>query len=286
MAQSIVDGLLMGGLYASIALGLSLVFGVLRLVNLAHGELLVGAAYLAYVVVDGTGVDPLLSLLVVAPAMFLIAYPVQRYVLTDVLRRSADAPLVATFGLSLAVQGFLALAFSSDARSLPASYGTTGMSVLGLDLRVAYLIAFGVGVVLVVGTHLGLTRTRVGTAVRAAAADPDTAAVMGIDVRRLYAATFGLAAATAAVGGVLVGVAFSFTPTSGLPWVLKAFAVVVLGGLGSVSGTLVGGLALGVVEAVGVHVLGGEWRDLLVYGLFFVALTVRPTGLLGTTRLA
>jgi len=136
-------------------------------------------------------------------------------------------------------------------------------------------------VLLVAATHVALTRTRRGAAVRAAAADPDTAAVMGIDVRRLYAATFGIAAAMAAVGGVFIGTAFSITPTGGVTWLLTGFAVVVLGGIGSVSGTLVGGLAVGIVEAAGIEIVGGAYRDLIVYGLFFVALTLRPTGVFG-----
>jgi branched-chain amino acid transport system permease protein len=281
MVDALAQGILLGGLYASVALGLSVVFGVLRLVNLAHGELLIGAAFLAFLVVDGTGVDPLLSLLVVAPAMFAIAYPIQRYVLTPVLTRSEEAPLVATFGLSLAATGLFAELWGSDPRSLHASWASSRISVLGVDMRVAYVIAFVAGVLLVAATHVALTRTRRGAAVRAAAADPDTAAVMGIDVRRLYAATFGIAAAMAAVGGVFIGTAFSITPTGGVTWLLTGFAVVVLGGIGSVSGTLVGGLAVGIVEAAGIEIVGGAYRDLIVYGLFFVALTLRPTGIFG-----
>jgi branched-chain amino acid transport system permease protein len=281
MVDALAQGILLGGLYASVALGLSVVFGVLRLVNLAHGELLIGAAFLAFLVVDGVGVDPLLALLVVAPAMFAIAYPIQRYVLTPVLTRSEEAPLVATFGLSLAATGLFAELAGSDPRSLDASWASTGITILGIDVRVAYVIAFVAGVLLVTATHLALTRTRRGAAVRAAAADPDTAAVMGIDVRRVYAATFGIAAAMAAVGGVFIGTAFSITPAGGVTWLLTGFAVVVLGGIGSVSGTLVGGLAVGIVEAAGIEIFGGAYRDLIVYGLFFVALTLRPTGIFG-----
>lgn len=281
MSNAIVNGILLGGLYATIALGLSLAFGVLGLVNLAHGELLVGGAFVSYLVVDRLGLDPLLSLLVVIPVVFAIAYPVQAWVLTPLLRRNEDAPLVATFGLSLLIIALLQQGYSSDPKSLPASYADAGVSLLGLDIRVAYLIAFAVGVLLIALTHRVLLRTRLGAMVRAAAADPDTASAVGIDVRRLYAATFGVAAAMAAVGGVLIGITFSFTPTSGLAWVLTAFAVVVLGGIGSILGTLIGGMLLGVVEGVGVHVLGGEWRSLIIYGLFFLALTVRPNGILG-----
>jgi branched-chain amino acid transport system permease protein len=281
MADALAQGILLGGLYASVALGLSIVFGVLRLVNLAHGELLVGSAFLSFLVIDATGLDPILSLIVVAPAMFALAYPLQRWVLTPVLTRSQEAPLVATFGLSLAATGLFAQAAGSDPRALHASWASSGFEVLGVNVRVAYLLAFVFGVVLVGLTHVALTRTRTGTAVRAAAADPDTASAMGIDVKRLYAITFGAAAAMAAVGGVFIGVAFSFTPASGLGWLLTGFAVVVLGGIGSVSGTLFGGLAVGIVEAVGIELVGGAWRDLIVYGLFFVALTVRPTGIFG-----
>jgi branched-chain amino acid transport system permease protein len=281
MSQAIVNGLLLGGLYATVALGLSLVFGVLRLVNLAHGELLIGGAFLSYLVVDGLGIDPLLSLVLVIPAVFAIAYPVQRFVLTPLLRRNEDAPLVATFGVSLLIVALLQECFSSNPKSLAAPYGDTGVSVLGLDVRVAYLICFAIGLVLVGGTHLVLTRTRPGATVRAAAADPDTAAVVGINVNHLYAVTFGVAAAMAAIGGVMIGVTFSFTPTSGLTWVLTAFAVVVLGGIGSIAGTLLGGLALGLVESLGVYAVGGQWRSLIVYGLFFLALTLRPSGILG-----
>ena len=281
MVDALAQGILLGGLYASVALGLSIVFGVLRLVNLAHGELLIGAAFLSFWVIDLLGVDPLLALLVVAPAMFIIAYPIQRFVLTPVLTRSEEAPLVATFGLSLLATGLLVELAGSDPRSLDASWASSGFEVAGVNIRVAYLLAFVFGVALVALTHLALTRTRTGTAVRAAAADPDTAAVMGMDVQRLYALTFGVAAAMAAVGGTFVGVAFSFTPTAGLGWLLIGFAVVVLGGIGSVSGTLLGGLAVGVVEAVGIEIVGGAYRDLIVYGLFFLALTIRPTGIFG-----
>jgi branched-chain amino acid transport system permease protein len=276
-----VQGILLGGLYASVALGLSVVFGVLRLVNLAHGELLIAAAFLGFLVIDLLAVDPLLALIFVAPAMFLIAYPIQRFVLTPVLTRSEEAPLVATFGLSLLATGVLTEIAGSNPRSLDASWASSGFEVAGVNIRVAYLLAFVFGVLLVAATHFALTRPRTGTAVRAAAADPDTAAVMGMDVQRLYALTFGVAAAMAAVGGIFVGVAFSFTPTSGLGWLLTGFAVVVLGGIGSVPGTLLGGLAVGVVEAVGIEIVGGAYRDLIVYGLFFLALTIRPTGILG-----
>ena len=284
MVDALAQGILLGGLYASVALGLSVVFGVLRLVNLAHGELLIGAAFLAFLVVDGTGVDPLLSLLVVAPAMFAIAYPIQRYVLTPVLTRSEEAPLVATFGLSLAATGLFAELWRSDPRSLHASWASSRISVLGVDMRVAYVIAFVAGVLLVAATHVALTRTRRGAAVRAAAADPDTAAVMGIDVRRLYAATFGIAAAMAAVGGVFIGTAFSITPTGGVTWLLTGFAVVVLGGIGDAFGALTAGILLGVVIEWSTLVVDERWKTAIGFVVLILVLIIRPQGIFGKAR--
>jgi branched-chain amino acid transport system permease protein len=278
--QDVLDGILQGGLYAIVALGLSLVFGVLRLVNLAHGELLVGGGYLAYFIQHEAGIDPLLSLLIVVPVAFVLAYPIQRYLLTDLMRRSEDVPLVATFGLSLVLSALFAEAFTADGKSIEAAYATSGISFVGLRVQSIDVIAFGLAVALIAATHLVLTRTRAGIEVRAAAADPDTAATMGLDVRRIYAVTFGIAAAMAASAGVIVGLGVALTPTSGLGWLVTGFAVVVLGGLGSVTGTLVAGLALGIVEAVGGQVFGTQYGDLVVYGTFFLALAVRPTGLM------
>jgi branched-chain amino acid transport system permease protein len=279
-AQDVVDGLLQGGVYAIVALGLSLVFGVLRLVNLAHGELVIGGGYLAYALERGVGLDPLLSLVVVAPAAFLVAYPVQRYLLTGLMRRGPDVPLVATFGISLVLQGLFAKAFTADGKSLGASYATTGIGFLGLRVQTIDVIALALALALTAGTHLVLTRTRPGVAVRAAAADPETAATMGLDVRRIYAMTFGVAAAMAACAGVVVGLGVSLTPTAGLGWLVTGFAVVVLGGIGNVKGTLVAALGLGVIQAVGGQVFGSAYSDLVLYGTFFVVLAVRPTGLM------
>lgn len=279
-AAVVVTGILIGGLYATVALGLSLVFGVMRLVNLAYGELLVGGAYLSSVVVSRLGVDPLLSLLIVAPAAFALAYPLQRLLFTNLLRRGLEPPLVAAFGVSLLLQAALLQAFSADARSLPAGYATRGLSLLGVQVRLVYMVAFGVGAALVVATHLVLTRTEWGVALRAAALDPQTATTMGVDVRHLYAVTFGVSAALASVAGVLVGIAFSFSPTSGAGYLLIGMTVVVLGGAGNVLGALVGGVLIGVVQSAGGAVFGGQYRDLVVYVAFVALLAVRPDGIL------
>jgi branched-chain amino acid transport system permease protein len=278
-ADVLVAGILAGGLYALIGLGISLVFGVLKMMNLMHGELVIGGAYVASLLTGYAGVDPLLALPFAMLATAAVAYPVQRYLLTGLLRASDSAPLVATFGLSLVAQALLQGAFGTHPKTLNAPYGDAGFTVLGVRVQAVYAISFALTVVLCAATHLLLTRTRAGSAVRAAAADPATASMLGIDVGRVYALTLAGAAALAAAGGVMTGVAQSFTPTSGLPLLLTGFAVMALAGIGSVGGVLLGGVALGVLQSVSTVFFGGGWRNFVVYTVFFLALSFRPTGL-------
>lgn len=272
----IVNGLLSGALYALVGLGLSLVFGVMRLVNLAHGELMVLGAYLASVAVAATGIDPLLSLVFVVPAVLVLAYLIQRFLFTGLLSRGMEPPLVAAFGLSLLISAALTLIFGGDPRSLAAVYGQSGAAIGGTTLRWSAIITFFVAVVLIVGTHLVVTRTQWGASLRAASTDPTTAATMGINVKQVYAVTFAIAAGFAAIAGVLVGIGFSFSPTSGAGYVLIGFAVVVLGGTGSVLGVLWGGLILGLIQSIGAAALGGEYRDLVIYAAFVLILVLGP----------
>lgn len=276
MAEAIVNGLSVGGLYALIALGLSLVFGVMGLVNLAHGDIMIVGAYVASLLIGALHVDPLLSLIVVVPVVMLLAYPVQRFILTGLLRRGLEPPLVATFGISLLISAALANVFGGNARSLDAPYASSGVSFLGVSVPTAGAITLGIAVVLVVLTHLFVSRSQFGAALRAAAADPVTAGTMGIDVQRVYAVTFAAAAGFAAVAGVLVGISYSFAPTTGTGYLLIGFAVVVLGGTGGVIGSLWGGLAIGLIQSVGSNVLGGQYRDLVVYVAFLVILLLAP----------
>ncbi len=280
-AQDVVNGLVQGGVFAIIALGLSLVFGVLRLINFAHGALLMAGGYLGYEMQRLIGIDPLLSLLIVVPVMFAIAYPVQRCLLTRLMGRGNEVALVGTFSIALMIQGVLEQAFSTDGTSLNASYATSGIQFLGVHVEVVDLITFAVAVVLVLVVHLTLSRTHVGATTRAAAIDPTTATTMGIDVQRVYATTFAVGAALAAIAGVLIGLGTSITPDGGLSWLVIGFAVVVLGGVGNVPGTLVAALALGLIQAIGAGIFGSQYGDLIVYVTFFLALSLRPARLGG-----
>ena len=277
--DAVVHGVLLGGLYATIALGLSLVFGVMRLVNLAHGVLLTGGAYLSYLVISHLELDPLVSLVLVCPAMFAVGYALQRLLLTRLLLRGAEPVLVATFGLMLLGQSIFTRAFTANPKSLDASYGSSGVTILGVRVRVSDLIGFGLAVAIVALIAALLKFTQFGAAVRAAAVDPVTATSVGIDVRHLYAVTFGIAASLAAVGGVIIGVGLSFTPTSGIEYLTIGFTVVVLGGLGSVVGTLLAAIVVGLAQQIGGEVFGPSYQNLTVYVLFILLIGLRPQGL-------
>lgn len=277
--EALIQGILLGGLYATTALGLSLVFGVIRMVNLAHGDLLIVGAYLTSMLVVASGVDPLLAVIPAAIIVGGAAYPLQRFVLNPLVVHSTEAPITATFGISVVIQSLLLLAFSSNPRTIDAPYSNASLDLGGLQVRVSLLIALAAAVVLVIALDVLLNRTRFGRQVKASAIDPDAAALVGIDVRHTYAIVLAVAAAVATIGGTLIALSFSVDPVAGTTWLLRAFTVVVIGGLGSIRGTLVGGLIVGVIESVGAVVVGAQYRDVLVFGILVVVLLIRPNGL-------
>ncbi len=281
LVTALVSGALLGGLFAVTALGLSLVLGVMRLINLVHGELVILGAYLGYVLLSRLGLDPLVGLLLVAPALALLAYPLQRTLLLPLLGKGQEAPLLTTFGLSVIAQNLFIQVFHADTRSLSRAYATAPLGLAGFEVPAIYVISFAVALVVVGAVHLLVQRTGAGREIRAASEDPGAAAVLGVDVGRVYARTYALAAACAGVGGVLVGLAFAFTPTTGTGYLLTGFAVVVLGGLGSVLGTLIGGIGLGVIESVGGSLFGDGYRDFIGLVVFLAFLALRPQGVLG-----
>ncbi|HLH70678.1 MAG TPA: branched-chain amino acid ABC transporter permease [Candidatus Dormibacteraeota bacterium] len=277
----VIDGVLVGGLYALVSIGLTLVFGVMRLVNLAHGELIVGGAYLAIVSVGLLHWNPFLALLVVAPLLAAIAYPLQRWLLNPLLPAGLEAPLVATFGLSLIAQTLFLLLFSGNPRSLQVSYAVTGITVFGHPVRTVFLIGGLGGGALIVATYLLVSATPFGRSLRAAAEDPEAAATVGINVPHVYALTLALSAALASVAGVMIAIAFSVTPTTGLSWLLRGFTVIVLGGMRSIWGTLAGGILIGLLEESVAAAIGPTYQDLIVFSALVVVLLLRPQGLFG-----
>lgn len=277
--ELVIQGILLGGLYATAALGLSLVFGTMRLVNLAHGQFLVVGAFLTSIIVSATGGDPLLLAIPVAILVGLLAYPLQRYVFTPVMSRGEEAPIIAAFGVGIAIQSVLLLVFSANPKSLDAPYATAQLEIGGIGIRVSLLIATVIGVAFVIAMTIILKRTQFGRQVRAASIDAEAAGLVGIDVKKTYARVMAISAATAAMGGVLIALTFSIAPTSGTGWLLRAFTVIVIGGLGSLPATIYGGIIVGLVETFGAALVGPQYRDLIVFGILVIVLIVRPNGL-------
>ncbi len=278
--NAIVQGVLLGGLYALFATGLSLAFGVMRLVNLAHGDLSILAAFLLVAIVDAVGIDPWIGLWLVVPAMFVIGYALQYGLLNRALAGGELAPLLVTFGLSIILQNVLLEVFTADSRGLDAGAIETSSIRITEQLSVGWfpLVTFLVSVVLLGVLQLVLSRTRVGRALRATADDPRTAQLMGIDNRRIYALAMGIALATVALAGVFLGMRTTFGPAIGPARLIFAFEAVIIGGLGSLWGTLVGGVVLGVAQTIGAQVSPG-WGVLTGHLVFLAVLATRPTGL-------
>lgn len=274
-AEALLNGAFLGGLYALVALGLSLVFGIMRVVNLAHGIMVLLGAYVAILVTEHVSIDPLLTFVVVGPAVFVLAALTQRLLLQRLLGHSLEAPLVATFGLLLVGQGLLTRWFGTNPRSLSAPWAEHGLTILGMTVQSANVVGFALAAVVIAATQLVLTRTRFGTALRASAADPATASTLGINIPLMHAMTFGAAAAIAALAGIVYGTAFSVDPNGGLPLLVLGFTVVVMGGVGNVPGTLVGGVMVGVIAAAVGGVLGPVYSPIAVNALL-LALLLKP----------
>lgn len=279
IAGSLASGLLLGGSLSLIALGLSISLGVMRLVNLAHGELLVCGAYLSYFLLNYLGIDPILGLLLVGAMVAVIALPFHRLLIAPLAGKGMEAPMMTMFGFSIILQNLLLLSFSADTRTIEASYATQALELGPVTVPKIYLIGFVVSVALVWCVHMVISRTSFGRELRASSADPGAAATLGVDVRRVHAITFSMGAACAAMGGVLIGTAFSFTPSTGATYLLISFAIVVLGGVGNIFGTLVAGIAMGVLQSIGAVILGDGYRDLVGLVLFLLVLALRPGGI-------
>lgn len=280
----VAQGILLGGLYALYGTGLSLIFGVMRLVNLAHGDFIVVAAYLALLASLALGLSPFMSLLVVVPFMFCLGLILQRGLLNRLLGRGLMPPLLVTFGLSVILQNALLLGFSADSRGLDAGLiETASLDVGGVALGVLPLITFGGAVLLLVSLQLFFYRTALGRAFRATSDDPATAELMGIDSRLIYALAMGLSLAIVAVAGVLLGIRTNFAPADGPARLIFAFETVIIGGLGNLWGTLAGGIILGVAQNVGAQ-LNPTWFQLAGHIVTLLVLAFRPTGLFARTR--
>ncbi|MDB5509745.1 MAG: transporter permease [Hyphomicrobiales bacterium] len=278
--NALIQGVLLGGLYALFAAGLSLIFGVMRLVNIAHGDLIVLSAYLALVVVQATGLHPFVAALAVVPLMALTGYVLQRVLLNPTLGRDLLSPLLVTFGLSIIIQNALLTHFTADSRRLAAGPIETASLGIGggLSIGLLPLAMFLAAVAVIVALEFVFSRTSLGRAFRATSDDAEIAQLMGLDRRHVYAMAMALSAAIIAIAGVFLAVRTNFDPSTGPLRLIFGFEAVIIGGLGSLWGTLAGGVVLGVAQALGAQIDPG-YQVLAGHIVFFLILVVRPRGL-------
>lgn len=278
--NAIVQGVLLGGLYALFAAGLSLIFGVMRLVNIAHGDLIVLAAYIALIVVEATGLHPFAAAIFVIPLMAVIGYGLQRFLLNPTLGDDLLPPLLVTFGLSVILQNGLLTTFTADSHRLSAGIIETASFevVPGLFIGVLPLLTFVVSVLIILGLEIVFFKTRFGRAFRATSDDPETTQLMGLDNKHVYALAMGLSAAIVAIAGIFLAIRTNFDPSSGSARLIYGFEAVIIGGLGNMWGTLAGGIVLGVAQTIGAQISPG-WQILAGHLVFFLILAIRPRGL-------
>jgi branched-chain amino acid transport system permease protein len=281
VAQILVNALLLGCLYACIAIGFSLVWGVLNVINLIHGSFIVLGSYLAWGLYQSLAIPPWYALLVAAPLFFILGYLLQRLLLNRVITAPVLVTLTLTFGLDLILNNAMIYFFKADYRKLSLNPPMGSVSLFNVVVPVDRLLATVFALVLTGALYLVLRRLRVGRAIVAVRLDRDAAELMGVDVKSIYAIAFGLGAALAGCAGVLMALIFPISPLTAPTFLGKAFVVCVLGGLGSVAGALAGGLLLALVESVGATYLGPSYATTLSFALLILFLIVRPQGLLG-----
>ncbi len=282
--QSLISGILIGGVYALIGIGLTIIFGVMRVINFAHGDLLMLGMYLTYFIFTLLHIDPFVSVLITIPVMFLFGAFLQKAFINRALKALPQNQILLTIGMGLVMSNAVMMAFTSDYKILTTSYSSSSVSVMGISISVPLVYSFLVTLAITAVLYWYLYRTDQGQAIRATAQDREAAQLMGINVRRMSIIAFGLGTALAATAGALIAPTYYIFPQVGSVFTLKAFVITVLGGMGSIVGATLGGVLIGVAESVGGVYLGSGWKDVIVFILFLLVLLFKPSGLLGTSR--
>lgn len=284
LVQSVVSGVLTGSLYAMIAIGLTIVFGVMRIINMAHGEMVMLGMFGAFWSYALWGIDPFLSVLIWAPVMFLAGMFVHRFLLKEIIPSGELNTLLYTAGLSLLIANLALFFWSGDYRTINLPYASPPMRPFGISISVPLAIAFGMAIAITCALYAFLSRTDIGRAIRATAQNPEAATLMGVNVGRIDTITFALGTMLAAAAGVLLVPSLYLYPTVGEILIVKCFVIVVLGGLGSVPGAIAGGVLLGLVESLGAVYVSVAYKDTIGFVLFLLVLLFRPAGLFGVGR--
>jgi len=282
--QSLIDGLLMGGVYSLVAIGLTLIFGVMRVVNFAHGTLMMLGMYTTYWSFSLLHIDPYLSILITIPVLFLIGAMFQKFLITPIIDAPEHNQLLLTLGVSLFLENLVVFLWSPNYRVTRTSYEFAYLYLGDISISLMRVLAFATSMIVAAIVYFLLTKTDLGKAIRAASEEPRGALLMGINVRRIYWITFGIGSACAGVAGSATAPFFPVYPTVGGLFVITAFLVVVLGGMGSVLGAFVGGLIIGVADGVGSMIFPGAMKSIISFVLFILILLFKPTGLFGSSH--
>lgn len=277
--QVLISGILVGGIYALISMGLNLILGVVRIINFAHGEFLMLAMYISFFLYSVWGLDPYVSALLVVLILFFFGLFIQRIIIQPILNTSATVKIFVTLGLSIALQNFALMLWRADFRSVHTAYQTAVINVGSVAVSIPRLIAFIVAIIVALGMYLFLNKTLVGKAIRAVAMEKRAAALMGINVKRIYLLAFAIGSAIVGLAGALLIPIYYVFPTVGTLFVLISFVVVVLGGMGSMLGAFLGGIIIGLVEAIAGVVIAPGLKEAVYFIIFILVLLFRPSGL-------
>ena len=281
VVQSLINGLLVGGVYSLMAIGLTLVFGVMKIVNFAHGSLIMLGMYTSYWSVVLFHIDPYLSVLISFTVLFIIGAAFQRFLINPILGAPEHNQLLLTLGVSLFMENVVVFLWSPDYRVMKTYYSSINFYIGDISISLVRLLAFSIAVVLAGMIYILLTRTDLGKAMRAASEEPKGALLMGVNIRKIYIITFGIGAACAGVSGAAITPFIPVYPYVGWLFVITTFVVVVLGGMGNILGAFIGGLIIGLADSVGAMFLPGSMKSIISYTIFVLILLFKPEGLLG-----
>jgi branched-chain amino acid transport system permease protein len=284
LLQALISGILIGGVYALMGIGLTIIFGVMRVINFAHGELLMLGMYATFYLFTLLHVDPFLSIIVTIPLMFLYGALLQKVFINRVLDALPQNQILLTIGLGLIMSNTVMLAFTSDYKILTTRYSSSSVTIAGISISSPLVISFVITAILTVSLYWFLLKTDTGQAIRATAQDREAAQLMGINVKRMSVIAFGIGSALAGTAGALIAPTYYIFPQVGSVFTLKAFVITVLGGMGSVIGAMLGGVLIGVAESIGGLYFGAGWKDVVVFVLFLLVLLFKPAGLMGKSR--
>ena len=282
--QSLISGILIGGVYALIGIGLTIIFGVMRVINFAHGDILMIGMYMTYFLFTLFHIDPFVSILITIPLMFLFGAFLQKVFINRALNALPQNQILLTIGMGLVMSNTIMLAFTSDYKILTTTYSSSSVEILGISVSEPLVVSFAITVAITAALYWFLYKTDMGQAIRATAQDREAAQLMGINVKRMSIIAFGIGSALAGTAGALISPTYYIFPQVGSVFTLKAFVITVLGGMGSIVGATLGGVLIGVAESVGGVYIGSGWKDVIVFILFLLVLLFKPSGLLGTSK--